>query len=91
MYLDGRLCWEEYALAGFPAELHPAYDRTVGALTGQRAKPDTPRDMVKEWEDRLAFARRHATPHDTLIRRTEKILELLRGTGNTSEKKWFRR
>jgi hypothetical protein len=78
MYLSGTMTWEEYALAGFPAELHPAYDRTVGALTGQPAKPDTPRDMVKEWEERLAFARRHATPFDAHIRRTEKVLTLLR-------------
>ena len=78
MYLCGWLNWPEYRLAGFPAELHPQYNRTIGALTGQYAQPDRPRDMVREWEDRLAFARRHNDPADEQVRRTEKVLNLLR-------------
>lgn len=78
MYLCGSLSWEEYRMAGFPAELHPDYNRTVGALTGQLAEPDRPRDMVKEWEERLAFTVRHNAPFDAQVQRTEKILNLLR-------------
>lgn len=78
MYLAGALNWQDYLFAGFPAELHPEYNRTVGVLTGRRAQPDWPRDMVKEWEDKLAFARRHNDPCDGSVRRAEKVLTLLR-------------
>lgn len=77
MYLSGALTWDEYRLAGFPAELHPHYNATVGALTGRPAAPDQPRDMVKEWEEKLAFYHRHNPSIDPQIRRTEKILALL--------------
>ncbi|HIJ61680.1 MAG TPA: hypothetical protein HPQ04_03210 [Rhodospirillaceae bacterium] len=78
MYLAGALNWQDYLFAGFPAELHPEYNRTVGVLTGRRAQPDWPRDMVREWEDRLAFVRRHNDPCDGTVKRAEKVLTLLR-------------
>jgi hypothetical protein len=78
MYIGGALNWEEYRLAGFPAELHPQYNVTIGALTGQLAAPDRPRDMVREWEDRLAFFNRHNSAVGPQLGRTEKILTLLR-------------
>ncbi|HIJ38053.1 MAG TPA: hypothetical protein HPP80_04075 [Rhodospirillaceae bacterium] len=78
MYIGGALSWQDYRIAGFPAELHPDYNDTVAVLTGRRAQPDWPRDMVQEWEDRLAFARRHNEPGGSEVRRAEKVLSLLR-------------
>ncbi|MDR3441210.1 hypothetical protein [Telmatospirillum sp.] len=77
MYLTGALTWEEYRVAGFHAELHPDYNATVGALTGHPATPDRPRDMVREWQDRLAFYHRHNPSQDPQVRRVEKVLSLL--------------
>lgn len=77
MYLSGALNWQEYRFAGSHAELHPDYNSTVGALTGQPAAPDRPRDMVREWEERLAFFHRHNPPQDPQIRQVEKVLALL--------------
>ncbi len=77
MYLCGALDWPEYRFAGCHAELHPDYNSTVGALTGRQAAPDHPRDMVREWEERLAFFRRHNPPQDPQVRRIVKILALL--------------
>ncbi len=78
MYLAGALSWEDYCLVGFPAELHPDYNRTVGALTGRMAQPDAPRDMVEDWEERLAFTLRHHNPLAIEVRRVERVLSLLR-------------
>jgi hypothetical protein len=78
MYLCRLLNWEEYCLAGFPAELHPHYNRTVGALIGQVAQPDSPKDMIRAWEERLAFTLRYNDPEDADVLRTEKVLRLLR-------------
>lgn len=62
LYVEGSLKWAEYQLVGFPSELHPDYDRTIGALTGQKARPNRPRDLLAEWEERLDFMRRHGDP-----------------------------
>jgi hypothetical protein len=77
MYLSGAFSWQEYRFAGFHAELHPDYNKTVGVLTGHRAAPDHPRDMIREWEDRLAFFCRHNEPQDPQVRRVKKVLALL--------------
>lgn len=84
MYVSGALDWQEYRFAGFHAELHPDYNKTVGALTGQFATPDRPRDMIREWEDRLAFFHRHNAPQDPQVRRVEKVLALLCNPGGRS-------
>ena len=78
MYLCRMLNWDEYCMAGFPAELHPHYNRTVGALTGNVAQPDAPRNMLRVWEDRLQFALRYNDDIDPEVLRTEKILTLLK-------------
>lgn len=77
-YLSGVLDWQEYRMLGFPAELHPAFDRTIGALTGEKAEPDRPRDVLAEWENRLSFERKHNADNPVVIKRTERILDVLR-------------
>ncbi len=62
LYVEGSLKWPEYQLIGFPSELHPDYDATIGALTGQRAEPNRPRDLLAEWEQRVDFMRRYGDP-----------------------------
>lgn len=78
LYLAGRLDREGYLLLGFPSEVNPAYDRTVGALTGEHARPDVPRDLILTEERRLAMLRASAACLPELIVRSEKILALLR-------------
>jgi len=78
LYVAGVLSYEEYALLAFQPELHPDYDRTVGALTGEPAEPDKPRDYVREWEDRLDFERSHNADNEVVVDRTRRILSVLR-------------
>jgi hypothetical protein len=78
MYLCRMLTWEEYCMAGFPPELHPQYNRTVGALTGKLAQPDAPRNMIRVWEERLSFMLRYYDPDEQDVLRVEKLLRLLR-------------
>jgi hypothetical protein len=77
MYMTGWIGWDEYRDA-IPTELHPDYDTTVGALTGEPAQPDRPRDMVREMEERLEFARRHFFEDDAKLRGLMRIVSLLR-------------
>jgi hypothetical protein len=76
LYLSGLLTWAQYRIAGFPSELHPDYDFTIGALTGEKAEPDRPRDMIAEWEKRLEFEQRYSAGTAD-VRGTERILALL--------------
>lgn len=77
LYLEGSLRWEEYQLVGFPSELHPSYDSTIGALTGEPAAPDRKRDMLAEVETHVAFLRRFTTRHEDNWR-AERALDVLR-------------
>jgi hypothetical protein len=76
LHADGMMNWAEYAMAGFPAELHPDYNDTVGALTGERADPDQPRDMIALWEDRYQREKRCLGPMAAQV--SGRIVELLR-------------
>lgn len=78
MYLCRMLAWEEYCMAGFPPELHPHYNRTVGALTGKLAQPDAPRNMIRVWEEKLSFMLRYYDADEPDVLRVEKLLRLLR-------------
>jgi hypothetical protein len=85
LYISGVLSWDEYSMLAFQPELHPNYDATVGALTGERASPDQPRDFVGQWEDRLNFERRHNPGDRPLIRRTSRIVRVLRQIENPTD------
>lgn len=76
LHADGMLTRAEFAVAGFPAELHPDYDRIVGTLTGERGEPDRPRDMIALWEDRHRREVRCLGP--AAARSSGRIVELLR-------------
>jgi hypothetical protein len=81
LFLAGVLTDEEYALLAFQPELHPDFDRTIGALTGERANPDEPRDYVAIWRDRLEFERSRSRPDHDLIDQIQRILFVLRRLG----------
>ena len=78
LHICGVLNHQESAMLGFQAELHPDYDRTIGALTGERADPDRPRDYIAIWEQRLAFDRRYFADDRTTLERIRHILSVLR-------------
>lgn len=77
LYAAGVLAYEDYEILAFQPELHPDYNDTVGALTGEPAGPDRARDYVSQWEDRLNFERRYNPQNTRLVRKTEHILNLL--------------
>lgn len=81
LYAAGILSWREYDMLAFQPEMQPAYDSTVGALTGEKADPDRPRDFIAVWEDRLDFERRHNADDRELIDCTGHIANVLRRIG----------
>jgi len=77
LYVAGIIEWEEHEMLAFQAELHPDYEKSIGALTGEPAKPDHPKDFIEEWERRLTFQRRYNPDNVRRIRRTEHIKNIL--------------
>ena len=78
LYATGAISFEDYAALAFQPELHPDFDRTIGALTGERADPDRPRDFVRLWDDRADFQRRHNAARADLVEQSERIASVLR-------------
>lgn len=77
LYAAGAVNWEEYDMLAFQPELNPNYDNTVGALTGEKAEPNRPRDFITHWEKRLRFEQRHNRDRAYVIERTRHILNIL--------------
>lgn len=73
LYLEGTLSWEEFKMVGFPSELDPRFDETIGALTGEKANPDQPKDMLGQWEQRVDFEKRY-NPHPDQVKIAEEAL-----------------
>ena len=78
LHLAGLLPYEEYAVLAFQPELHPDFDRTTGALTGEKAAPDRPRDFIALLEDRLRAEQARSAADEATQRRTAHLLEVLR-------------
>jgi len=82
LYIAGILKWDEYSDFSFQAELHPEFDKTIGALTGEKARPDAKRDFIKIWEDKYGFTVRHAGSNSEVAKRALHILSVLRRIEN---------
>jgi hypothetical protein len=78
LYALGVLTWEEYSMLAFQPELQPDYNQTIGALTGQKAEPDEPRDFIAHWEERMNFEQRYNPADSKVLRRTRHILSVLK-------------
>ncbi len=77
LYVAGFIGWDEYAALAFQAELQPAYNQTIGALTGDKAEPDRPRDFIRKWEQRLVFERKHMPNNLAQIETSKRIIKAL--------------
>ena len=82
LYAAGLLDFEEYSMLAFQPELHPDFDRTIGALTGEPAAPNRPRDFVNIWKDKVRFQLQHSAEDTTTLERTKRITDVLRYLGS---------
>lgn len=76
-YAEGLVSWDEYAELAFQPELHPAYNETIGALLGETASPDKPRDFVGEWTERLSYEQRYNAIDSIEVKSTQRIAAIL--------------
>jgi hypothetical protein len=77
LYVDGSLSFSEYSLLAFQPELHPNFEDTIGALTGERPDPDMPRDFVQEWQDRQSFESRYPSDNGRTLKQINRVLDVL--------------
>ena len=79
LYAAGHISFDDYEALAFQPELQPAYNRTIGALTGEPARPDQPRDFLAHWESRLDFTRRYFPESAPQTRQAARIVGALSG------------
>ncbi|MBT3238413.1 MAG: hypothetical protein HOL37_07400 [Rhodospirillaceae bacterium] len=82
LYVNGIIGWDEYAMLAFQPELHPDFDKTIGALTGEKAQPDRPRDFIETWEKHLSYKRKYNPGDARQIRQVEHLVNVLRQLGS---------
>jgi len=81
LYAAGVVAFDEYSALSLHPELHPDFDKTIGALTGERAAPDRKRDFLGYWEEKLRFQERRLRPNPEELDRTRRIVTVLRVIG----------
>lgn len=77
LYAAGIIGFEDYEAMAFQPDLHPDFDKTIGALVGQRAAPDRPRDFIRHWQDRLNYVQRYYAADAEEVRQAARILKAL--------------
>ncbi len=78
LYSAGFLSQEQYTELAFQSELMANFESTIGALTGEKAQPDLPRDYIAIWRQRLNFERTHCPEEERVIQRAQATLDLLK-------------
>jgi len=77
LYAMGMVSFDDYSALAYHPELHPQYDRTIGALTGELAAPHRKRDLISEWEEKYRFLKQHSPDNKQLVEQSERITRLL--------------
>lgn len=62
LYQTGNITFKQHAMLSFQIELNPSYDSTIGKLTGKVSQPDTSRNFLSEWQDKLEHSVRTHMP-----------------------------
>ena len=78
LYAAGIISFDDYSALSQHPELNPYFDKTIGALTNEKAQPDGKRDLVRFWEDKLSFAMRHTLPNSRSLEQAKRIVGLMR-------------
>lgn len=78
LYAAGVIGFEDYEAMAFQPDLHPDFNKTIGALTGQCAAPDRPRDFIRHWQDRLNYVQRYYVADAREVRQANRILKALK-------------
>lgn len=77
LYAAGIIGFEDYEAMAFQPDLHPDFNKTIGALTGQSAAPDRPRDFIRHWQDRLNYVQRYYAADAFEVRQAIRIIKAL--------------
>ena len=77
LYAAGVISYDDYAALAFQPELHPDFQKTIGALTGEKAQPDRPRDYIEQWRDRVDYTQRYYPANAEPVRQAHRIHEAL--------------
>ena len=78
LYAAGVISFEDYSALSQHPELNPHFDKTIGALTNEKARPEFKRDLVRFWEEKMEFAKRYTSIDSDTREQTKRIVGLMR-------------
>lgn len=78
LYAAGIISFEDYSALSHHPELNPHFDKTIGALTNEKARPEYKRDFVRYWEEKLAFTKRYKSIDIDTREQAKRIVGLMR-------------
>lgn len=78
LYAAGAISFEDYSALSQHPELNPHFDKTIGALTNEKARPEFKRDLVRYWEEKMAFTKRYESIDRETREQAKRIVSLMR-------------
>ena len=76
LYDNNSISLKNHAFMSFQPELNPSYNNTIGKFTHTTAKPDTPRNFLDEWKERLEEQLQSGASSE-IINNTKEVISIL--------------
>ena len=76
LYDNNSISLKNYAFMSFQPELNPSYNNTIGKLTHTTAQPDTPRNFLDKWKERLEEQLQSGASSE-IINNTKEVISIL--------------
>ena len=76
LYDNNSISLKNHAFMSFQPELNPSYNNTIGKFTHTTAQPDTPRNFLDEWKERLEEQLQSGASSE-IINNTKEVISIL--------------
>ncbi len=76
LYDNGSISLKNHAFISFQPELNPSFNDTIGKFSHTTAQPDSPRNFLDEWRERLAEQTRSGAAPE-IVNNTREVVSIL--------------
>jgi hypothetical protein len=76
LYDNGSISFKSHAFISFQPELNPSFNATIGKFSHTTAQPDSPRNFLDEWRERLAEQTRSGASPE-IVNNTSEVVAIL--------------
>lgn len=76
LYDNGSISLKNHAFISFQPELNPSFNDTIGRFSHTTAHPDSPRNFLAEWHERLTEQMRSGASTE-IVNNTKEVVSIL--------------